>query len=148
MTKKDNSAKIQDRDGNAWIYSDIVKDHFFNPRNILKKGEEDDFDYDGVGRVGSPACGDEMVIWIKVDNKTKKITDLRWQTFGCGSAIASTSVLSEMVLEGDGMTIDQAGQITAKQITERLGGLPPRKIHCSVLGDQALKKAIEDYQKK
>ena len=74
MTKKDNSAKIQDRDGNAWIYSDIVKDHFFNPRNILKKGEEDDFDYDGVGRVGSPACGDEMVIWIKVDNKTKKIT--------------------------------------------------------------------------
>ncbi|MDP2685489.1 MAG: iron-sulfur cluster assembly scaffold protein [bacterium] len=145
MTKQ---AKIQQHDGTKWLYSDIVKDHFFNPRNIMTVGEEDKFKADGMGRVGSPACGDEMVIWIKVDPKTEKITDLRWQTFGCGSAIASTSMLSEIVMEKGGMKIDEASKIKPQDITERLGGLPPRKIHCSVLGDQALQKAIEDYQKR
>jgi nitrogen fixation NifU-like protein/NifU-like protein len=123
-----------------------VKDHFFNPRNLLINGQEEGFEADGVGRVGSPACGDEMVIWIKVDPKTEKITDCKWQTFGCGSAIASTSMLSEMVLENGGMTIEQALKIRPQDILERLGGLPARKIHCSVLGDQALRAAIEDWR--
>ncbi|MFH1947546.1 MAG: iron-sulfur cluster assembly scaffold protein [Candidatus Magasanikbacteria bacterium] len=137
--------KIKDKQGNTWLYSDIVKDHFFNPKNLMPQGEEDNFEADGVGRVGSPACGDEMVIWIKVDPKGKKITDCKWQTFGCGSAIASTSMLSEMVLENNGMTIEDALKITPQDILKRLGGLPPNKIHCSVLGDQALTLAIKDY---
>jgi len=152
------SPKIKDKDGNDWLYSDTVKDHFFNPRNLLKHGEEEKFQADGVGRVGSPACGDEMVVWIKVDAKGEKIVDCKWQTFGCGSAIASTSMLSEMVLEnparnasasvadGGGMKIEDALKITPQDILERLGGLPPNKIHCSVLGDQALEKAIEDWK--
>jgi NifU-like protein involved in Fe-S cluster formation len=143
-----NQPKIQQKDGSSWLYSDIVKDHFFNPRNILKHDEEADFKYDGVGRVGSPACGDEMIMWIKVDKDTQKITDCRWQTFGCGSAIASTSMLSEMVLEGKGMNIEEALKIKPLDIIERLGGLPKNKIHCSVLGDQALTKAIKDYKSK
>ena len=136
--------KIQDKQGNTWLYSDIVKEHFFNPKNLMPQGEEDKFQADGMGRVGSPACGDEMVVWIKV--KDNKIVDCKWQTFGCGSAIASTSMMSEMVLENDGMTIEDALKITPQDILKRLGGLPPNKIHCSVLGDQALEKAIEDYR--
>lgn len=141
-----NVAHGHDDQGEAWLYSDIVKDHFFNPRNLLVNGQEEGFEADGMGRVGSPACGDEMVIWIKVDPKTKKITDCKWQTFGCGSAIASTSMLSEMVLENGGMTIEQALKIRPQDILERLGGLPARKVHCSVLGDQALRAAIEDWR--
>ncbi len=141
-----SSAKIIDKDGESWLYSDIVKDHFFNPRNLLINGQEENFHADGVGRVGSPACGDEMVIWIKV--KDNKITDCKWQTFGCGSAIASTSVLSEMVLENGGMTIEEALKIRPQDILERLGGLPARKVHCSVLGDQALRAAIEDWRQR
>ena len=140
-------ANIQQEDGSSWLYTDIVKDHFFNPRNILKQDEEKEYKADGEGRVGSPACGDEMVMWIKVD-KDNKITDCRWQTFGCGSAIASTSMLSEMVLENDGMTIEKALKIKPNDIIERLGGLPKNKIHCSVLGDQALHAAVKDYQSK
>lgn len=140
----DKSPKIKDKEGNSWLYSDIVKDHFFNPRNLMPQGEEDKFQADGMGRVGSPACGDEMVVWIKV--KDNKITDCKWQTFGCGSAIASTSMMSEMVLENGGITIEDALKITPQDILERLGGLPPNKIHCSVLGDQALEAAIEDYR--
>ena len=98
------------------------KRSFFNPRNLLIHGQEEKYQADGVGRVGSPACGDEMVIWIKVDPKTK-ITDCKWQTFGCGSAIASTSMLSVMVLENGGMTIEQALKIRPQDILERLGGL-------------------------
>ena len=95
-----------------------------------------------------------MVIWIKIkdnpsmDSGQAKIIDCKWQTFGCGSAIASTSILSEMVLENGGMTIEQALKIRPQDILERLGGLPARKIHCSVLGDQALRAAIEDWQAK
>ena len=143
-----DEAKIQQHDGTSWLYSDIVKDHFFNPRNVMPAGKEDEYQADGMGRVGSPACGDEMVIWIKIDPKTQKIVDCKWQTFGCGSAIASTSMLSEMLLENGGMTLDEAVKIKPQDIMERLGGLPARKVHCSVLGDQASQKAIDDYRNK
>lgn len=143
-----NGAKIRNNNGEAWLYSDIVKDHFFNPRNILFYGEEETYEADATGRVGSPACGDEMVIWLKIDPKTEKIRECKWQTFGCGSAIASTSVMSEMVTENGGMTVDQALKIKPQDIMERLGGLPARKVHCSVLGDKALRVAINDWFRK
>jgi NifU-like protein involved in Fe-S cluster formation len=146
MTTCDD-AKIQDKDGNAWLYSDIVREHFFKPHNMLLNSQDFDLTDYHEGRVGSPACGDEMVIWIKVDKETKKILDCKWQTFGCGSAIASTSILSDMVLENGGITLDEAMKIKPQDITDRLGGLPPRKIHCSVLGDQALQLAIKNYEK-
>jgi len=140
-----NSVDIRGTGGDGWLYSDIVKDHFFNPRNFMHYGEEEKFKYNGLGRVGSPACGDEMVLWILVDKKTEKIKDCRWRTFGCGSAIASTSVLSEMIKERGGMNVDKALKIRPQDILERLGGLPDRKIHCSVLGDKALQAAVNDY---
>ena len=140
-----DGAKIRNDNGEPWLYSDIVKDHFFNPRNILFYGEEESFKADAVGRVGSPACGDEMVIWLKIDPKTEKIKECKWQTFGCGSAIASTSIMSEMVTENGGMTITEALKIKPQDIMERLGGLPARKVHCSVLGDKALRAAINDW---
>lgn len=130
--------------GQSWVYSDIVKDHFFNPRNLLltdpKAGE-----YDAIGEVGSPACGDVMKMWIKVDKKSDKITDLKWRTFGCGSAIAATSMFSLMVTKGGGMKINQAVKIKPQDIMKRLGGLPERKIHCSVLADKAFRQAINNY---
>jgi len=147
-TANTNQAKIRDNQGNAWVYSNIVKDHFFNPRNILFSGEEDEYEADATGRVGSPACGDEMVLWLKIDPKTEKIKDCKWQTFGCGSAIASTSMLSVMLTENDGLTIDEALKIKPQDIMGRLGGLPNRKIHCSVLGDKALQSAINDWFRK
>ncbi len=139
------SVDIRGASGGGWLYSDVVKDHFFNPRNFMRYGEEDKFDFNAMGRVGSPACGDEMALWLKIDPKTEKIADCRWRTFGCGSAIASTSVLSEMVKENGGMKIDEAIKIKPQDILERLGGLPERKIHCSVLGDKALLAAVNDY---
>jgi len=90
-------------------------------------------------------CGDVMKLYIKVDRKTQKIKECRWKTFGCASAIASTSIMSEMAI---GKTLEQAKKITPQDIVKALGGLPARKIHCSVLGDQALRAAIEDYEKK
>ncbi|MBU0660994.1 iron-sulfur cluster assembly scaffold protein [Patescibacteria group bacterium] len=141
-------AKIRDNQGGSWLYSDMVKDHFFNPRNILKAGEEDAYAADAMGRVGSPACGDEMVIWLKIDKETEKITDCKWQTFGCGSAIASTSMLSVMLIEDGGMTLDEALKVKPQDIMKRLDGLPNRKIHCSVLGDKALQSAINDWFRK
>ena len=146
--EKTQEAKIRDLQGNTWLYSDIVKDHFFHPRNILFPGEEDEFDADANGRVGSPACGDEMVLWLKIDPQTEKITDCKWQTFGCGSAIASTSMLSVMLMRDGGMTIDEALAIKPQDIIKELGGLPNRKIHCSVLGDKALQSAINDWFRK
>ncbi|MFH1286857.1 MAG: iron-sulfur cluster assembly scaffold protein [Candidatus Magasanikbacteria bacterium] len=146
--KKNQEAKILDLQGNEWLYSDIVKDHFFHPRNILFPGEEDSFDADAVGRVGSPACGDEMVLWIKIDKESEKITDCKWQTFGCGSAIASTSMLSEIVKKDGGMTVDDAMKLKPQDIIVELGGLPNRKIHCSVLGDKALHSAVNDWFRK
>ena len=124
-----------------WVYTDTVKDHFMNPRNLWKEGE--DFIPDGVGEVGSLACGDQMRVGIKV--KDNKITDLRWLTYGCASAIASTSMMSEMAI---GMTLKDAYNITPKAIMDKLGGLPEHKFHCSVLGDKALRAAIDDYLEK
>jgi len=132
-----------------WFYSDTVKEHFMNPKNIVMKDEDvENIKPNGVGEVGSPACGDVMKFWIHVDKKTKKITKCMWKTFGCASAIASTSMLSEMVTENGGMTIEEAKKLRPKDILERLGGLPAVKIHCSVLGDQALRAAIDDYLSK
>lgn len=135
--------------GKAWFYTDKVKDHFFNPRNLVKSKEEAKKlteEYDGVGVEGSPACGDMMKMWIKV--KDGKIVDCRWQTFGCASAIASTSMFSEMICENGGMKIEKALEIKPQDIVERLGGLPARKFHCSVLADKALQAAVNDYYKK
>ncbi len=123
-----------------WLYSDKVKEHFMHPRNILL--DEKDFKEDGRGVIGNIKCGDRMVMYIKVDKRTRKITDVKWKTYGCASAIASTSILSEMA---KGKTLDQAYNITSKDIAKELGGLPEHKIHCSVLGDKALREAIDDY---
>jgi NifU-like protein involved in Fe-S cluster formation/bacterioferritin-associated ferredoxin len=131
-----------DNAGENWVYSEEVKKHFFNPENFTTKTPDE---YNGAGLVGSPACGDMMKIWINVDPKTEKIKDFKWQTFGCASAIASTSMLSVMVTEKGGRTIEEALKITPNDIIARLSGLPTRKIHCSVLGDKALEAAINDY---
>ncbi len=132
----------------GWFYTDTVKDHFFHPQNFLD-GEICPDSY--MGLVGSPACGDAMKVWIHVTKDKdglERITDFKWKTFGCASAIASTSMLSVMVTENGGLTVDEALQLRPQDIMERLGGLPNRKIHCSVLGDKALRSAINDYFKK
>ena len=134
-------AEVNETTGRKFIYSDIIEDHFFNPRNILKN-ENDAKRFDTIGEIGSPACGDVMKVYLKI--KDNKIIDFKWKTFGCASAIAATSILSEMAT---GLDIDDAYQINANDITEALGGLPKRKIHCSVLGDQALRLAIDNYKK-
>ena len=123
-----------------WVYSDKVKDHFMNPRNFLF-GDESQFDYDAVGTVGNPVCGDQMKMYIKVEDNI--ITDARWKTYGCASAIASTSALSEMI---KGKTINEALKIDAKAIDDYLGNLPKHKFHCSVLGHQALADAVNNYR--
>lgn len=130
----------------TWFYSEIVKDHFFNPRNILKEGNPP-ADFNAYGVYGSPACGDEMKVWLKIDPATKKIVGYLWKTFGCASAIAAASICSVMCLENGGLTTDEAVKITPTMIVERLGGLPPRKIHCSVLCDKALRNAIDNFIK-
>jgi NifU-like protein len=124
-----------------WAYTEKVKDHFVNPRNILDDDEE--FKADGTGMVGSMACGDQMFVAIKVEDD--KITECRWKTYGCASAIASTSMMSELV---KGMELKDAYLITPQEITEALGGLPEHKFHCSVLGDKGLRAAIDDYLQK
>lgn len=123
-----------------WVYSDIVKDHFLNPRNFLM-GDESKFDYDAMGLVGNPICGDQMKMYIKVVDG--KIDDVRWKTYGCASAIASTSALSELA---KGKTLDEALKIDAKMIDNYLGTLPKHKFHCSVLGHDALRDAIKNYR--
>ncbi|MBW3023281.1 iron-sulfur cluster assembly scaffold protein [Candidatus Woesearchaeota archaeon] len=130
----------------AWFYSEEVKEHFFKPKNFIKTDAEiKKFKADGVGMVGSPACGDMMKMWIKVDKEKEVITDIRWQTFGCASAIATTSVLSELA---KGMKLEEARKITPKEIVDKLEGIPAVKFHCSVLGDKALREAINDYFRK
>lgn len=121
-----------------WVYTDTVKDHFMNPRNIWKKDEN--WEPDAFGEVGSLACGDQMRVGIIV--KDDKIADIRWLTYGCASAIASTSMMSELV---KGMSLADAYNITPDVITKALGGLPEHKFHCSVLGDKALRAAIDNY---
>jgi len=129
-----------------WLYTDIVKDHFTNPRNVLFGDETEVAESaNGVGVVGSPVCGDMMKVFIRVDPESDRIVDFRWKTFGCASAIASTSMLSEIVMEGGGITVEEAFKIRPQDILSRLGGLPEKKIHCSVLGDKALRAALRDY---
>jgi nitrogen fixation NifU-like protein len=123
----------------AWLYSDTVKEHFTNPRNVLI-GDESDFAADCRGQTGNIRCGDQMLMLLKI--KDDIITDVRWKTYGCASAIASTSMLSETI---KGMSIQEAYNIKPEDLVEKLGGLPEYKIHCSVLGDKALRTAIDDY---
>jgi len=120
------------------MYTEKVLDHFRNPRNMGKMENPD-----GVGKVGNPQCGDVMAIYIKV--KDEKIFDIKFQTFGCTAAIASSSVATELV---KGKTLDEALKLTRNDIANELGGLPAIKMHCSLLATDALKAAIEDYRKK
>jgi nitrogen fixation NifU-like protein len=119
-------------------YSEKVMDHFRSPRNV---GEMKDAD--GIGKVGNPVCGDIMELYIKVEDET--IVDAKFQTFGCGAAIATSSMVTEMV---KGKKIDDALGISNAMVAEALGGLPPIKMHCSVLAEEALKSAITDYRNK
>ena len=121
-------------------YSDKVIDHYENPRNV-GSFEKDDPSV-GTGMVGAPACGDVMKLQIKVDNDTGLITDAKFKTYGCGSAIASSSLITEWV---KGKTLDEAGSIKNSEIAEELA-LPPVKIHCSILAEDAIKAAVNDYR--
>lgn len=133
--------------GGSWAYTKQVQEHFFKPKNILWENPKE-AKYDAEGIVGSPACGDVMRVWLNINLKKDAITDFKWRTFGCASAIAATSMLSVMVTEKGGMKIDKALKIRPQDIIKRLGGLPDRKIHCSVLGDKALRAALNDWFKK
>lgn len=117
------------------MYTDLVIEHFANPRNV---GEIEDAD--GVGQVGNPVCGDVMRMTIKVDGD--RITDIKFKTFGCGAAVATSSMVTEMVM---GRTLAEAAEISNRTVAEALGGLPPQKMHCSNLAADAVHEAIEDY---
>jgi len=119
-------------------YSAKVMDHFMNPRNV---GEIEEAS--GVGEVGNPACGDMMRLYLKVEGG--KVVDAKFRTFGCGAAIASSSMLTEMI---KGKTIKEAEEITNQHVADALDGLPAVKIHCSVMAEEAVKAALEDYRKK
>ncbi len=140
-------ADIINNKGEEWLYSEKVKEHFLNPKNFLAE-EPKEGDFDAEGEAGNFACGDIMKAWIKVEPGTERIKDFKWRTWGCASAIAATSMFSEMVLENDGMTVEDALKITPQDIIARLSGLPPQKVHCSVLADQAFKDAVKNYRKK
>ena len=120
------------------LYTETVMDHFMHPRNV---GEIENAD--GVGQVGNAKCGDIMKMYLKI--KDSKIDDVRFETFGCGSAIASSSIATEMI---KGKTIDEALKLTNKAVVEALEGLPPIKVHCSVLAEQAVKAALSDYYRR
>lgn len=120
------------------LYSDKVMDHFANPRNV---GEIEDAD--GIGEVGNAKCGDIMKMYIKVNNGI--ITDVKFKTFGCGAAVATSSIATEMI---KGKSVDDALKVTNKAVVEALEGLPPQKLHCSVLAEQAMKSALSDYYKR
>lgn len=120
------------------LYSNIVMDHFRNPRNV---GHIDDAD--GIGEVGNPRCGDIMTIYLRIEED--RITDVKFETFGCGSAIASSSMATELI---KGKPLKEALQLTNKAVAEALNGLPPHKMHCSVLAEEAIKAAIQNYYDK
>lgn len=120
------------------LYSEKVMDHFRNPRNV---GTIENAD--GVGEVGNPVCGDIMKIYLKIDDD--RISDVKFETFGCGSAIASSSMATELI---KGHSLSEALQLTNKAVTEALDGLPPHKLHCSVLAEEAIKTAVKDYYDK
>jgi nitrogen fixation NifU-like protein len=120
------------------LYSEKVMEHFRNPRNV---GEMEN--PDGIGHVGNPICGDIMELYIKI--KDNVITDAKFKTFGCGAAIATSSMVTEMII---GKTVDEALEISNKTVAEALGGLPAAKMHCSVLAEDALRSAIDDYHSK
>lgn len=117
------------------LYTETVMDHFMNPRNV---GEIENAD--GIGEVGNAKCGDIMKMYLKIDNNV--ITDVKFETFGCGSAIASSSMATEMI---KGKTIGDALNVTNKQVVDALGGLPAHKLHCSVLAEESIKSAVKDY---
>lgn len=119
-------------------YSETVMDHFMNPRNVGKIE-----DASGVGEVGNAKCGDIMKMYLKIEDG--KIQDVKFNTFGCGAAIATSSIATEMI---KGKTVEEALQLTNKAVMDALGGLPPVKVHCSVLAEEAVKAAIEDYNKR
>ncbi|MBE6850203.1 MAG: Fe-S cluster assembly scaffold protein NifU [Ruminococcus sp.] len=120
------------------IYSDKVMDHFTNPRNV---GEIENAD--GIGEVGNAKCGDIMKMYLKIDGNV--ITDVKFKTFGCGAAVATSSMATELIM---GKTIEEALQLTNKAVMEALDGLPPVKVHCSVLAEQAIKSALWNYYEK
>ncbi|WP_312811413.1 Fe-S cluster assembly scaffold protein NifU [Sedimentibacter sp.] len=120
------------------MYTEVVMDHFRNPRNVGSMENAD-----GVGQVGNPKCGDIMKIYLKINDET--IEDVKFETFGCGSAIASSSMATELI---KGKSINEAVELTNKAVVEALGGLPPVKVHCSVLAEQAVKSALFDYAQK
>jgi len=122
----------------ADMYTDIVMDHFRNPRNMGKMEKPD-----GIGKVGNPTCGDVMAIYIKV--KDDRIADIKFQTFGCTAAIASSSIATELV---KGKTLDEAMKLSRNDVANELGGLPAVKMHCSNLAADALREAIKDYRNK
>ena len=122
------------------LYSDKVMDHFQNPRNVGKMD-----DADGVGEVGNAKCGDIMKIFLKIDKDSDTISDVKFETFGCGSAIASSSMATEMI---KGKPISEALELTNKAVVEALDGLPAHKLHCSVLAEEAVKAALKDYYDK
>lgn len=122
----------------AMTYSEKVRDHFANPRNVGKLD-----DANGIGEVGNAVCGDIMKMYLKIENGV--IEDVKFNTFGCGAAIATSSMATEMI---KGKTIEEAEQLTNKAVVEALDGLPPVKVHCSVLAEEAVKAALEDYRRR
>ena len=122
------------------LYTDTVMDHFLHPRNVGEIA-----DADGVGEVGNAKCGDIMRMYIQVDPETQVITDVKFNTFGCGSAIATSSMATEMI---KGKRIEDALALTNKELVDALRGLPPHKLHCSVLAEEAVKSAVKDYYDK